>query len=113
MTRRKTDHPKHPTIKYARVEVYWKDAVGGERTGWRSVPEIVKDLHPSDVVTVGFVIHQDAERIIVLPHCNMSRGSAMEGDGEITIPWGWVQSVVELVEGKHFTWTGGTLLAVK
>lgn len=81
------------TTSYRLVLVEWLDAVGGTRGGWKSASDAGRDL-PAKCRSVGWVIHEDDERITIAPHFAHDR----DVDGEITIPRDWAQSILELVE---------------
>lgn len=66
------------------VAVTWSDANGGHRMGWRPMKDMVGV--PTKCVSVGFVVHDDMDCIVICPH-STDDGS---GDGEITIPKGCI-----------------------
>lgn len=73
------------------VLVNWRDAAGGNRSGWRTLESMKGDgLHACQ--SVGFLLRRTDEFITVVPHVSLD-----QGDGEISIPAAWVTSVVELV----------------
>ncbi len=66
------------------VRVWWKDTIGGHKQGWRTLKSMVQG-EPDECQAVGFLLHEDANKIIIVP--NISDDS---GDGEIVIPAPWV-----------------------
>ena len=70
------------------VLVNWLDAAGGNRDGWRPLVAMT-GMSSHACVSVGFLLHQDDDRIVVVPHV-----SGEQGDGEIVIPRSWLDRVV-------------------
>lgn len=78
------------------VKVEWSDATGGVRSGWRPLAEMRKLGAPAPAVSIGYLLREDENSIVVCPHLV---GEAMdEGDGEAVIPRVWVKSITELVD---------------
>jgi hypothetical protein len=75
------------------VLIEWLDATGGTRAGWKPVADMKRDL-PHKCRSVGWIIHEDDDRVVIVPHMT---GDG-DGDGELTIPRDWQQSVLELTE---------------
>ena len=71
------------------VLVDWKDAMGGTRSGWRPIDTM--HAPTADCQSVGWVVENTAEKIVVVPH-----KAGDEGDGEIAIPKDWVQKITPL-----------------
>ena len=80
------------------VLIEWRDARGGIIAGWRPVSDMRKKSEPSPAVSVGWVVREDEESVVVCPH--LVGDAREEGDGEIVIPRDWVTRVVDLVEAK-------------
>ena len=84
-------------IEYPLVMVRWKDANGGNKTGWRPLRD-VKKLRPCCVVSVGFKVFEDKETVVVCPHVVGAPSKEfdveeVDGDGEIAIPRSWVLDI--------------------
>ena len=73
------------------VLVEWRDAVGGNKAGWRQLDDMVPR---TDIVqSVGWLIHKDRKIVTVVPHL-----SGTQGDGELSVPRAWIQKLVVLKE---------------
>lgn len=69
----------------------WRDAVGGNKSGWREIADMKPRL---DIVeSVGFLLHKDRRAVTICPNI-----SGHQGDGEITVPRAWIQKLVVLKE---------------
>ena len=81
------------------VLVRWRDARGGVTDGWRHIAREIAGLKVWHAESVGWVAHEDNDRLVVVPH---RAGDGLEdGDGEISIPRAWIESVTELVEKRE------------
>lgn len=77
------------------ILVVWKDAKGGDLSGWRPISSMGR-LKPETITSVGWLVKEDKEAIVVCPHVAHDG----EGDGEIAIPRDWVQRIADLHEAK-------------
>ena len=75
------------------VMIEWRDAVGGTRAGWKPVADMTRDK-PHQCRSVGWLVSETEERLVIVPHLTNDN----DGDGELTIPKDWTQSIVELIE---------------
>lgn len=78
-------------------KVVWKDAQGGANVGWRSLDELTESK-VATAVSIGVILVDDDEKIIVCPHLLVEDDVIDQGDAEIVIPKQWVMSIVELEE---------------
>lgn len=65
--------------------IEWEDASGGMRQGWRQLSDM--PCKAQKAISVGWVIQDSLQATTIVPHV-----SGNEGDGEITIPAGWILS---------------------
>jgi hypothetical protein len=72
------------------VHVHWHDACS--RTGWASVESLIEEHTPWCVDTVGFLLHEDRERIIV----GLSVHSDDVAGDSLVIPMTWILSIEEV-----------------
>ncbi|MBM4071738.1 MAG: hypothetical protein FJ271_22850 [Planctomycetes bacterium] len=75
------------------VLIEWKDAAGGERSGWKPIAEMARDK-PHSCKSVGWIAHEDDKCLVLVPHTTRDD----DGDGEIRIPKDWCQKVTDLIE---------------
>lgn len=73
------------------VYVEWVDAESGPAT-WEPVADAIK-AQPAPARSVGWVIAQDADRLVIVPHIAND-----EVGGRIAIPAPWITRIVELEE---------------
>ena len=78
------------------VKVEWLDASGGIKSGWRPTTDIRKGGKPAPAVSVGFLLTDDENAMIVCPH--LVGENLEDGDGEVVIPKSWVVKVTDLVD---------------
>lgn len=73
------------------VLVQWRDAVGGNRSGWKDLADMTPRL---DLVSsVGWLLHKNRRSITICPNI-----SGHQGDGDFSIPRAWIQRMVVLRE---------------
>ncbi len=48
-----------------RVEVHWTDSGLIRTNGWEPIEKIISEAKISDVVTVGFLVHQTADEVYI------------------------------------------------
>lgn len=77
--------------KWPLAVVYWVDACGGHRMGWRTIDEVAS-MGAANAVSVGFVVSDTEDVIVVCPHMV----DWEEGDGEIAIPKQWVKKIITI-----------------
>ena len=76
--------------------VIWKDAQGGHHQGWRDIEELQRDK-PAVAVSIGVLIVDDPEKIVLCPHyLPDEKGNPEMGDAEIVIPKDWVAVMEKL-----------------
>lgn len=80
--------------KYPIVEVLWLDATGVWAEDWGDASDIEKAM-PARTVTVGYLVKNDADRIVVVAMCNDSH----VGLG-LVIPKGMVKQI------RYLAWGG-------
>lgn len=74
------------------VLIEWTDACGGMRQGWKPTADMIgRKPHPCR--SVGWIIEDADTHIVLVPHLSNDG----DGDGELTIPKGWTQRIVDLV----------------
>lgn len=79
------------------VIVYWRDARGGELTGWKKL-DSAACITSVDATTVGYILSRDEHVTVVAPHVIWSDdGEALFCDGEIAIPTSWIDEIYLLV----------------
>jgi hypothetical protein len=71
------------------VRVVWLDAVNGD--GWWAFDELAAE-QPAEVVSVGFLVHADKERVVITT--SIEGG---EGLGWVVIPAAWIKEVQVLI----------------
>lgn len=76
------------------VLVEWQDAAGGVLSGWRSLSDIKKKARAEPAKSVGWLITDNDDVIVVCPH--LVGDGEPDGDGEITIPKSWVSKITEI-----------------
>jgi hypothetical protein len=73
-----------------RVEVTWVDAISSG-AGWKSKDDVRK-RKPAVCKSMGYVLTDEASHITLIAH-ETDDGDC---DGDVTIPRGWIEKVVEL-----------------
>lgn len=73
-----------------RVEVTWVDAISSG-TGWKA-KEDVRKRKPAVCKSMGYVLADEASHITLIA----SETDDGDCDGDVTIPRGWVEKIVEL-----------------
>ena len=63
------------------VEIEWIDSCTGG--GWRSQDSYLDDAHPAICRSIGYLLHKDAERVVVLQTMSSSSGHVSDS---MTIP---------------------------
>lgn len=90
-------------MEYRLVKVLWQDATGGEKNGWRDLDQIA-DMDPCEAVSVGYLVYDGLNHIIVCPHLVHTNSDNPQGDGEIGIPRDWINQIIDLEDGTpHIT----------
>lgn len=84
-------------MKNRLVKIEWHDAVGGARTGWRSLSEIETN-ETAKAISVGYVVACDDRSITICPHFVFCDQVDRQGDGEIIIPVSWIERIIDLGE---------------
>jgi hypothetical protein len=79
------------------VIIEWVDAHGGNRTGWKGLKEIESTV-PANGRSVGFLVKETETHIVVCPHF-VGDEPNIEGDGEMSIPKGWIKAIKVLRRG--------------
>lgn len=69
---------------YNPVAIEWRDSSSIE-SGW--VPkDSINDLRPSECLSVGFILSEDKERIVICPHLsNTNQSSPMVNGGMVIL----------------------------
>lgn len=83
---------KSKELKGEMVRVVWFDAVNGD--GWHDLDEL-SDEQPEEVVSVGFLVHADKERVVLTT--SISGG---DGLGWVVIPAKWVKEITPIENAK-------------
>ena len=101
---------EEPKLKYPdcwpMVRVVWMDAMDGD-TGWVSLSKM-RDAKLATCIDIGWMIRNDELRVTIMGSWCLDPQETKEEDKEggryITIPKGWVKSIIYLQEEKK-TWT--------
>ena len=101
---------EEPKLKYTdcwpMVRVVWMDAMDGD-TGWVSLSKM-RDARLATCVDVGWMIRNDEKTVTIMGSWCLEpqedKDEDKEGGRYITIPKGWVKSIIYLQEEKK-TWT--------
>tara|TARA_E500000178_G_C16995319_1_gene742866 strand:+ start:1170 stop:1466 length:297 start_codon:yes stop_codon:yes gene_type:complete len=84
--------------------VTWTDASGGSSLGWRDISEVLSEAHPAKAVSVGYVLAETEDSIVICPHLMLDESGCPErGDGELVIPKGWVERVEYLPSAAKYS----------
>lgn len=85
---------------FRKVIVEWRDSRQGAH-GWKfaNSPDAV-DVSPAVCVSIGFLIHEDKESVVIVPHAVLGHGfDHMQCNGEMTIPACAITSLHDLIVG--------------
>jgi hypothetical protein len=80
---------------YKIVLVVWLDACGGSKDGWHSMRSILRQK-PYEARSVGYLVREEEDYIVVCPHLVGIGERDIDGDGELAIPRSWIKKVVTL-----------------
>ena len=78
------------------VRVAWLDSRGVHEE-WTPIEEI-KKTESCFNLSVGFLVYQDEDRIVLCPHIADAEEAEKEGCGSMTIPRGCIQSIAVLTK---------------
>jgi len=82
-------------LQWPLVQVNWIDSCGHLR-GWTPIEQL-KELIAGECVSVGYLICQDKERIVIAPHIGPSKeDEEFEGDGVFVIPQVAIKKIIIL-----------------
>ena len=103
--------PQEPKLKYPdcwpMVRVVWMDAMDGD-TGWVALSKM-RDAKLATCVDIGWMIRNDETTVTIMGSWCLDPEEVKEEDKEggryITIPKGWVKSIIYLQEEEKKTWT--------
>ena len=102
---------EEPKLKYPyfwpMVRVVWMDAMDGD-TGWVPLSKM-RDAKLATCVDIGWMIRNDEKTVTIIGSWCLDPEETKEEDKEggryITIPKGWVKSIVHLQEEEKKAWT--------
>ena len=84
-------------LPYKLVEVLWKDAESHDE--WVTLSDITDDNKPLDCVSVGFLVKETEDRVILC--ATLSLATDNQVSGHITIPKGMITAIKNLTyKGK-------------
>lgn len=78
------------------VIVEWLDAVSEAHAGWKALDKI-RENAPIPMKSVGWIVSNTKSHVTLVS--SLDKGQS-EGDGDVTIPKGMVQKIIELVPKK-------------
>ena len=102
---------EEPKLKYPdcwpMVRVVWMDAMDGD-TGWVTLAKM-RDAKLATCVDIGWMIRNDEKTVTIMGSWCLEpqedKDEDKEGGRYITIPKGWVKSIVHLQEEEKKAWT--------
>ena len=102
---------EEPKLKYPdcwpMVRVVWMDAMDGE-TGWVALSKL-RNAKLATCVDIGWMIRNDETTVTIMGSWCLDPEEVKEEDKEggryITIPKGWVKSIIYLKEEEKKAWT--------
>lgn len=78
------------TNVFPMVLIVWRDAKGGT-SDWTAISKL--DANPAIISSMGFMVKDNDQYIMLVPHLDYSQENEPDGFGEIIIPRGMVMEL--------------------